>query len=167
MTHLLLGVEHSIVHIYIKHHSSVTHLLTGDCESLVVGTLFYQAQELSASRHIASFAHIYKAVARKEAIQTRQPGELALLLWAWLILRHRLGNGAYMVGCRAAAASHNIYQPQLGKVSHVACHNLWCLVVATHLVGDACIWIGTHIARCRRGYLLQEWQHLLCSKRAV
>ena len=167
MAHLLCGVEHRIVHIYIENHRAITHLLARNGERLVVVALVNQAQEFAAARHITSLAHIYKTAVWREAIQARQPRNLPLGRDAWRSIFYRFGNGCDMARRRAAATAHYVHQTEFCKVRDVACHNLWRLVILPHLVGDARIGVGADVAGCYVCHLLQKWQHLLRSKRAV
>ena len=56
--HLGAGVKHAVIHIEVKHHGAVQHLLTGNLKGFFVCFLFNEPQKFTAASHIATFAHI-------------------------------------------------------------------------------------------------------------
>ena len=167
MYHLVLGIEHSIIHIYVEHHSSCPHLRTSYRQSLIVGTLLNQTQELPATSHITTLTDIDKGPSAIKTIQTCQPRYTLLGgLTHLLLLGRTTSYSCYMFGCGATASTHYIYQSCIHKTPDTCSHHLWRLVIGAHSIGNTCIGIGTHkVGSC--GQLLQKWQHLLRTKRAV
>ena len=66
-------INHRIIHIHIQHHRTVAHLRTRYGQRLVILLLTDKSQELPASRHIASLAHVDKRPLLCEGIQSCQP----------------------------------------------------------------------------------------------
>ena len=68
MFHLSPGIEHSVVHIHVQHHSPVTHLCRCNFQGLAPILFLDKTQEFPASRHIAPFSHIYEHTPVPESV---------------------------------------------------------------------------------------------------
>ena len=59
--HLSLGIQQTVIHVYIHHGCTISHLLTGDTDGFLITFFINQSQELPATSHVTAFAYIHKA----------------------------------------------------------------------------------------------------------
>ena len=148
--HLLACVEQTVVHVYVYHQGSVSHLLACYADRLVVILFVYKAQKLARTCHVAALAYVDETnVGRHvEQLQSAEPHGLRLRLRRVRLLAFYnlciLGNE--LLGC-AAAAAYDVHQLLVHVLLHLWSHRLCRLVVFAHTVGQTGVGICTNIIR--------------------
>ena len=192
MRHFGWSIEHGIVHIHIDHLGAVEHLAASNFHCLGIVFLVDKAQELAASRHIASLTDIEEIslgsnhaqlIARKAHL-TVNPGSAiggigranrgirGVILWlvgefSWLIGLRKPGEGSNMLGSGAAATTHDVHKAFFKHGAHMSHHSVGRFVVAAHLIGQTGIGIYAQRQRSSGCKLLNPRQHTLSTKSAV
>ena len=148
--HLLACVEQTVVHVYVYHQGSVSHLLACYADRLVVILFVYKAQKLARTCHVAALAYVDEAYVGRhvEQLQSAEPHGLRLRLRR--VRQHAFYNlcilGYELLGC-AAAAAYDVHQPLVHVLLHLRSHRLCRLVVFAHTVGQTGVGICTNIIR--------------------
>ena len=168
--HLGLGIKQAVIHIDINHEGTITHLLTGNANSLIVTFFLYQSQELARASHVTAFTHVHELHLGRylQQLQTREPHIMGLFHWHMRLLvfyQRHIGSNECLI--RTTAATDNVYQSLIYEFAHLRRHRLCRLIIEPHRIGQSSIGIGTDIIRCALGEFTKERFHLRGTKRAV
>ena len=148
--HLLACVEQTVVHVYVYHQGSVSHLLACYADRLVVILFVYKAQKLARTCHVAALANVDEAYVGRhvEQLQSAEPHGLRLRLRRvrLLALHYLCILGYELLGC-AAAATDDVHQSLVHVLLHLRSHRLCRLVVFAHTVGQTGVGVCTNIIR--------------------
>ena len=175
--HFRLGIQQSVVHVYIHHGCTICHLLTGYTDGFLITFFINQSQELPTTSHVTAFAYIHKTtgiywqmngVIYLQQVQTREPHILRLLyhLMRFLTLSTSgIMGDEFRTGSTAAA--DDIDDALIDKLSYLRSHRLSRLVILSHLVRQSGVRMCTNIIRCNLCQMLDEWLHLRSTEGTV
>ena len=175
--HLGLGVEQSVVHVYIHHGCSISHLFAGNADGFLITFFINQTQELPAAGYVTAFAHVNEAagvywqmngIIHLQQIQAREPHVLRLLHHLMRLLA--LGTSGVMsdeLRTGSAAAADDVDDAFVDKLGNLRSHRFCGFIILPHLVRQSGIRMRTNIIRCNLCQMLDERFHLRRSEGTV
>ncbi|EPY19858.1 5-methyltetrahydrofolate--homocysteine methyltransferase [Strigomonas culicis] len=164
------AVDEAVVHVDVENHGAVLDLLAGDREAVLPLALLHQPLELQRAAQVAALAHVAEANVLRELERLEAADDHHVALGAFGAWRHALdglGDGADVVGVRAAAAPHHVEPPVHSELPDVARHGLRRLVVAPHRVGQAGVGVARDVGLAELRQTLNVRLHLAAPERAV
>ena len=103
-----------------------------------------------------------------QQVQTREPHILRFLYYLMRFLTlstSGIMGDEFRTGSTAAA--DDIDDALIDKLGYLRSHRLCRLVILSHLIWQAGIWMGTNIIRCNLCQMLDEWLHLRSTEGTV
>ncbi len=170
MTHLRLGVEHSVVHINVDDLCAVFDLSSSDVARLIVVFFVDKSQKLTAARHVTSFADVDEiafggnvdGVESCEGETLRNVGHDSRTVAAC-----QVGERADVFGRRAAASADDVRRAIGKNTFDVSRHHLRRFVVFAQCVRQS----GVRVDDCREsrfgGKFGDERSHRVGAEAAV
>ena len=175
LCHGRYAVNKPVVHVDVKHVSTLLHLLAGYPESLLVVAIHNRLLVHYGTSNIASLTHVQESaphvllirgvVQGLKATQTHQALNRRRL--PWLIVLDEIRNLLNVVKPRATAPPKHVHKATLNKWAHLLLHLLACLIVATHAVWQTSIWIRKHVAVAAVAQVLNIADHVTCAQSTV
>ena len=168
--HRLFGIEQALVHIDVEDLRAVLHLIAGHGERC---TVVAGGNELAKARRagdIGAFADIDEGDFRRKR-ERFKPGQTQVLRHARNLPRlfagHGGGDGADVIGRRAAAAADNVDDAGRSELAHLLGHHRRALVVMAELVRQSGIRVGANERVGDAAKLGDVRAHLLSAECAV
>ena len=145
LDHRLFGVDQALVHVDVDDLGAVGDLVARDVERGREVAVLDQLAEAGRARDVGALADVDEGdVGRqREGLEAREAHQRRdRRHGAGRLAAHRLGDGADVLGRRAAAAADDVDEPLVGEAGDLRRHHLRALVVAAEFVGQAGIRIG-------------------------
>src|ERR687895_748716 len=155
--HIVLRIQHTLVHVDIDDLGAILDLLAGDLDCPLEVSILDQGGKLGRAGHIGTLADIDEiGLGRNvERLKTTQPAITRDLLGDTTRreAKHNLGNSPDMFRCRAAAATDDIEKAALGKFLEQPCHILGGIVITAELIGESGIRMEADVGIRQAGQL--------------
>ena len=146
--HLFAGIEHSIVHVDVDDLCAGLDLFAGDVESFGVVLFVNEPQEFARACHIAAFAYVDEIVFGADN-EIFEPTDVQPVVFR----DGTAGRGVlcdfpiagYVLGCRSATTTHDIYQSLVDKFFYLCSHRCGRFVIFAQPIGQSGIGVSTDV----------------------
>ncbi len=166
----MLGIEQAFVHVDVDYLGAVLDLIARDRQRGRVVAGGDELAEARGPRDIGALADIHERNGRRER-ERLEPGKAQALRRigrpSRRLAAHGMGDGADMIGRRAAAAADDVDEAGLGEFGEQSRHVFGALVIEAELVGQAGIGIGADERVGDAGEVGDVGAHLLGAERAI
>ena len=172
LLHAVPAVQHRIVHIDVNDAGPVLDLLRRHFESARIVACSNELRKLPGTGHVGALSHIGEVVVFQVNADGFQPADgkssgASGRNRPRLDTVHGRSYRRNVLRRGSAAASDNVEQSLPGHEANPGGHLSRSLVIASHLIRQACIWVADDRERAESGHILQEREQILRPEGAV
>ena len=146
--HFLFRIQQTVVHIYVDNLRSVFYLLTGDTQCFGIVLFVNEPQEFARACHVAAFAYVDE-IGFGADNEIFEPADVQTVVFR----DGTAGRGVlcdfpiagYVLGCRSATTTHDIYQSLVDKFFYLCSHRCGRFVIFAQPIGQSGIGVSTDV----------------------
>ena len=146
--HLFAGIEHGIVHVDVDDLCAGLDLFACDVECFGVVLFVNEPQEFAGTCHVTAFAYVDEIVFGADN-EIFEPADVQTVVFR----DGTAGRGVlcdfpiagYVLGCRSATTTHDIYQSLVDKFFYLCSHRCGRFVIFAQPIGQSGIGVSTDV----------------------